>query len=109
MKWLYKLEKKFGKYYIPNLMEIILFGSLAVYLLSVTVIPNLLSMLYLDPSKVMKGEVWRLITFVFVPGSGGNSILVILNLVIGIMLNHIIHKYIIIFLAHWNTFLKHLN
>lgn len=38
-------------------MEIILFGSLAVYLLSVTVIPNLLNMLYLDPSKVMKGEV----------------------------------------------------
>lgn len=80
MKWLYKLERKFGKYYIPNLMEIILFGSLAVYLLSVTVIPNLLNMLYLDPSKVIKGEVWRLITFVFVPGSGGNSILIILNL-----------------------------
>ncbi len=35
-------------------------------------------------------------------------ILVILNLVIGIMLNHIIHKYIIIFffLVHWNTFFE---
>ncbi len=59
MKWLYKLERKYGKYYIPNLMAIIVFGSLAVYLLSATIMPNLLSILYLDPSRVMKGEIWR--------------------------------------------------
>lgn len=79
MKWLYKLERKFGKYYIPNLMLIIVMGSLGVYLLNMTIMPNLTYQLMLIPGLVLKGQIWRLFTFVFVAESGG-TFLTIINL-----------------------------
>ena len=71
MNWLNKLERKIGKFYIRNLMLIIIFGNILVYgftLLSGNL--DLNNKIYLDPNKVMQGEIWRLITFIFVPETG---------------------------------------
>ena len=70
MDWLNKLERKIGKFYIRNLMLIIIAGNIIVY--GLTLLRgdySLVDSLSLIPSKVIEGEVWRIITFIFVPGS----------------------------------------
>ena len=68
MNWLNRLNRKFGRYAIRNLMYILSGAILAVYMAD-WLIPNLnlQSYLYLDMDLVARGEVWRLITFIFMP------------------------------------------
>jgi membrane associated rhomboid family serine protease len=66
LKFLDKLDRKYGKFAIRNLMIYIAAGNLAVFLLSF-MFRSLPSYLMLVPSLVLKGEVWRLITFIFIP------------------------------------------
>ena len=70
MGFLNKLERKYGHIYIPNLMGIIVAGNLITYVLNY-VMPNIkiVDMLYLNKDLVLKGEIWRLISFIFVPNS----------------------------------------
>ena len=72
MKWVYKLERKFGRICIPHLMLVIIAGQAMVYLANL-LNPDilLLSRFSLNWAAVMHGEVWRLLTFIFVPTSGG--------------------------------------
>lgn len=67
MKWLNKLERKFGRYAIPNLMYYIIGITMAVYV--VQYVLNISSYHYLSfiPDLIMKGQVWRIITFIFIP------------------------------------------
>ncbi len=68
MNWLDKLERKFGKYAIRNLMYYIVTINFFTYLLMYFDKSNtFINKLLLNPALVMKGEVWRLITFIFVP------------------------------------------
>ncbi|MBE6052926.1 MAG: rhomboid family intramembrane serine protease [Clostridium sartagoforme] len=70
MNWLNKLQRKIGKFYIRNLMLIIISGTVLVY--GFTMLSGeftLVNNISLVPSKVMQGEVWRLVTFIFVPQS----------------------------------------
>ena len=70
MNWLNKLERKFGRHYIPNLMGIITAGSAAFFLLSFIVSKDFSSYFTLNPEKILEGQIWRLITFIFVtPGA----------------------------------------
>ena len=72
MKFIDRLERKLGKYYIKNLMLIIISGMILVYLLTfMTGDRSLIDNIILDREKVIQGEVWRLITFIFVPNMGG--------------------------------------
>ncbi len=68
MKWVYKLERKFGRYYIAHLMLIVIVGQGMVFLgnlLNPSI--GLINKLSLSWPAVMRGEVWRVLTFVFVP------------------------------------------
>lgn len=67
MSILDKLERKYRKYSIKNLMIIIIIGNLFVYLMSSFANINLINILLFDSSKILQGEIWRLITFIFVP------------------------------------------
>ena len=73
MKFLNKLERKFGKYAIPNLMSIIVFGMALVFLLDSFTSANpeyqygLSSLLYFSRDAVLSGQVWRILTFLFFP------------------------------------------
>lgn len=66
MDFLTKLERKFGKFYIPNLTMILIGGFILGYLIEI-VNPDALMAISLDPSKVMRGEVYRLITWIVIP------------------------------------------
>lgn len=71
MPLLSKLESKFGRFAIPGLVQVIaLFQVLVlvmVYFMSEEGRWAYLGFLELNPALVMKGEVWRLITHVFIP------------------------------------------
>ena len=61
---------KHPRFGIPNLMLYIVVVSLAVWLLStMDTSQKLLSFFVFSPERILKGEVWRLITFVFIPQS----------------------------------------
>ena len=67
MKWLNKLERKLGRLAIQNLMLYIVFGMAAVYLLNVAMGFNAYGLLSFNPALIMRGEIWRLFTFIFIP------------------------------------------
>lgn len=61
------LENKFGRYAVPHLVRI-LAGFQVVVWLMITLQPEFEIFLILDRTSVFKGEVWRLITWIFMPG-----------------------------------------
>lgn len=69
--WLDRFCYKHPKLAIPNLMTIIVVGNVLVYLLDMFGRTSLASLLVYVPSLVMQGQIWRIVTFLFVPmGSG---------------------------------------
>lgn len=63
-----KLERKFGKFYIPNLITyVILFNALIYIMMYTSFGKGSIANLVLVPDLVLKGEVWRLLTFIFIP------------------------------------------
>lgn len=68
MKWLNTLNRKIGRFAIPHLMIILSSVMLGVYLLDF-IMPGygISSFLYLDLNLVAQGQVWRLLTFLFLP------------------------------------------
>ncbi len=68
MHWMNKLERKFGRYAIKNLIIYIL-GAYAVgyvfyYMEVLGIIPGIYEMLAMDPEAICHGQVWRLVTWV---------------------------------------------
>ncbi|WP_294187967.1 rhomboid family intramembrane serine protease [uncultured Clostridium sp.] len=68
MDWLNKIERKIGNFYIRNLMLIIICGQILVFALSYMG-KDIANILILNRNAVLNGEVWRLVTFIFVPSS----------------------------------------
>ena len=76
MKKIYDAVDRFcarhPRFGIPDLMRWIVIGNVAVYvlmLLTMRTDANAVSFLYLNGSKVLHGELWRIVTFIFVPTS----------------------------------------
>lgn len=67
MKWLNKLERKIGKYAIPNLMFYIVILYAVGFLLDMASPGFYYSYLSLDMQAVLRGEIWRLVTFIIQP------------------------------------------
>lgn len=68
MKWLDKLDRKLGRFAIRNLMLYIVIGTAVVYFLCLFN-TDFAYFLMLDPQKVFEGQIWRVVTWVFVPHS----------------------------------------
>lgn len=78
MDFMTKLERKYGKYAIPNLTVILIAGFIIGYIIEI-LNPEALELIAMNPVKVMQGQVYRLITWVIMP-PGGASILIIITL-----------------------------
>ncbi len=76
MDFFTKLERKYGKFSIPNLTLILIGGFILGYLIEIFA-PEALSIISLDPVKVMKGQVYRLITWVVIPPDGVSIFVII--------------------------------
>lgn len=61
-----RLERRFGRYAIPNLVGFVVGGMAIVWVLSLAK-PEFQERLSLDIQAVRHGEVWRLVTFLFIP------------------------------------------
>jgi hypothetical protein len=66
-----RLQRRFGRFAIPNLTLILIAGQAALYVASYLPQGVALERVALDPAKVMQGEIWRLATFLFTPPSTG--------------------------------------
>lgn len=66
MKWLDKLERKFGRFAIRGLMTYIV-GLTGIAYILIKLDPSYYGKLTLNLSAVLRGEVWRLITYIFIP------------------------------------------
>lgn len=70
MKWIYRLEYKYGRYALENLMFYIVAGMGVVFVMEY-ILPffninvSLYSLLYFDMDLIKQGQVWRIISFVF--------------------------------------------
>ena len=60
------LERRFGRFAIPNITLLLIVGQVLAFAAS-RVNPDALSNIVLIPAKVMEGEFHRLLTFLFVP------------------------------------------
>ena len=65
--WLDRLQRKYGRYAIHNLMNIIVGGMGIVFVLDAFSRWNLSGLLHFSLPAIRMGQIWRLITFVFVP------------------------------------------
>ena len=69
LNWLDKLEKKFGRFAIPNL-TMYLIGAYIIGFGIYYFLPGLFKWLTLEPYFILRGQVWRVISWVLVPPSG---------------------------------------
>lgn len=69
MNFLDKMQRKYGKFAIPNLMLYIMLGQTIVLFYSLLLNSSLLNLLYFNPILIMRGQIWRLFTFVFIPNT----------------------------------------
>ena len=67
MNWIDSLDRKFGRHSIPHLMYFITGVMLAVYVTDLVLGGQVSAALYFDRSLILRGEVWRLVTFLFLP------------------------------------------
>ena len=80
MRWIDKLERRYGRCGIPYLLNIVLAGQLAVWFLVMFVERNLLYLLTLDRAALLHGQIWRLVTFVFVPTLTTSPLMLLIEL-----------------------------
>jgi len=73
MRWLQRLEQKYGRFGIPNLIMYVVAGRGLAYVLSLKN-PEFPYYLVLDPDAVRRGEVWRLFTYVFLPPQTASAV-----------------------------------
>ncbi|MEX2170633.1 MAG: hypothetical protein WD851_15060 [Pirellulales bacterium] len=72
MKWMKRLERRFGRYAVPNIVPALVVGQIVVYGLSYWESlqgrpPKILETIWLLPDRVLAGEVWRVFTFLIQP------------------------------------------
>jgi membrane associated rhomboid family serine protease len=66
MNWLDRLERRFGGWAIPNFALFIVLSNGLIYILA-QIRPEFLFQLILDPEAIHQGQLWRVLTFLFVP------------------------------------------
>ncbi len=69
MNFLNKVDKLVSKFAIKDLMKYIMLGSFLVYLVDMTSNNLMSNLLFFNRDLILRGQFWRAITFVFVPGS----------------------------------------
>lgn len=83
--WLYKLERKISRFAIERLMSILTVTMAIVFVADFILAQagygvSLYSLLYFDRAKIFSGQVWRIITFIFLYPSSGNILLTLISL-----------------------------
>jgi len=67
--WIHWLDSRFGHWSVPHLIRNLVWLNCLTFLLSLYN-PSFTEMLQLNPDAIRQGEVWRMLTFLCVPGFG---------------------------------------
>ena len=78
-KFINSLERKIGKYAIPNLPMYMIISYAIGYLMQM-INPNIISVLSLNPYAIIHGQVWRLVSWVLIPPDTSNLFFTLLML-----------------------------
>ena len=81
--WLNRLERKYGRFGIPNLTNILVGGQILVLAIELFVNRTVMAWLALSRFFLLQGQVWRVVSFVFIPFSGGSILSVVLGIWMG--------------------------
>ena len=88
MQWITRLEQKYRRFRIPNLTLILLVGMVAVFILHILWftlslfggdVYGPIYYFYLSRDEVLSGQIWRLITFLFIPRTLGVNLWTVVN------------------------------
>ena len=66
-QWMDRLEQKYRRYAISNLMMYVVVTMAAVFVLDMLMPVNLTSYLVFSKAAILRGQIWRLVTFMFLP------------------------------------------
>ena len=66
MNWMNKLERTLGRYAVPNLSRYFV-AAIVVGFLMELMSPQMLDFLAFDAASILHGQIWRLVTWVFMP------------------------------------------
>jgi hypothetical protein len=69
MNWMDKLERKIGRYAIPYITRYLIFINLIGYILQAAGANAIMQWLDFVPAYIMRGQIWRLVTWIVVPAS----------------------------------------
>ena len=78
--WLNKLERRYGRFGIPNLTNILVGGQILVLAIELFVDRTVTFWLGLSRPLLLQGQLWRALSFVFIPFSGGSILSVVLGI-----------------------------
>ena len=70
MKFMDRLERKIGKYAIPNLTRYIILSYVIgyiLYFLDAYLDTNIINWISLNPQLIMRGQVWRIVSWLITP------------------------------------------
>lgn len=67
MGFLNRLERVFGRFAIPNISLYLIAGQVSVLTLALFGRPEILNLIALLPVAVLEGQIWRVVSFLFVP------------------------------------------
>ena len=70
-RWLDRFCYNHPRFGIPELMKYIAIGNVAVFIADMLMNGMLTSWIAFMPEQILRGEIWRLVTFVFLPVSSG--------------------------------------
>lgn len=91
-KFLYRMERKFGRYAIPNLMKYII-GLYALGYVVFMMNPLIYTQFFmLDIDKVMHGQIWRLVTFLIQPVESKNVFFMLISLYLYYMIGNSLER-----------------
>ena len=74
MNWISRLERRFGRFAIPNLMYVIIILYAVGFLLNILNPYFYIQYLSLNVSEILHGQIWRIVTFLIQPPSDNANI-----------------------------------
>ena len=93
MNFLNKLERKYGRYAIKNLMKYIIILYIVGWGIALVNPIFYDSVLALDVPAILHGQVWRLITFIIMPPGNDLSLFVVFSLYLYYSAKNYLYQY----------------
>ncbi len=94
-----RLERKIGWIAIPGIVRVIMCFQVLVFVLVILQVagtddgyPALIELLYLDFGRVLRGEVWRLVTFIFLPPTFDQPLFMLITVIFTVFLGELLES-----------------